>query len=175
MCASVQFSEEPGPWALSLSVQATALGSAESCVVLPAPAFGRAPPSAHVPASLGACSLQRSVERRPPAPRRPRRRLEHTVHLLPLSPPPPPPLPGLDGGPPTSAAQKKDTRRRRRRHLHDESPDLAASPGSRRRGPAPAVPAVEKLPSLPRPGPPGHSPLRSHSHSGLRAAPCSRN
>ncbi|KAM5232393.1 golgin subfamily A member 4 isoform 3-T3 [Hipposideros larvatus] len=91
----------------------------------------------------GACSLQRSVERRPPAPRRPRRRLGHTVHLLPLSPPPPPP-PGLDGGPPTSATQKKETRRRRRRHLQDESPDLPASPRSRRRGPAPRGPCCRE-------------------------------
>lgn len=62
-----------------------------------------------------ACSLPRSVGLPRRAPRRPRRRLWHTAHLLPLSPPPPPP--GLDGGPrPTSGTHKKETRRRRRRH-----------------------------------------------------------
>lgn len=173
-CASVESSHQRGRPALSLALRAMGLGPADPCAALRAPAFGSDGPSAHVPAGRGACSLPRPVALRRRAPRRPRRRLWHTAHLLPLSPPPPP-LPGLDGGPPTSATQKEETRRRRRRHLRDESPDLPASPRSRRRGPVPAVPAVEKLRSLPRPGLPGHSPLRSHSHSGPRAAPCSRN
>lgn len=45
------------------------------------------------------------------------------------------------------------------------------SPESRRPGPAPAVPGVEKPASLPRLGLPGHSPLRSHSHSGPPPTP----
>lgn len=136
--------------------------TAERGVRPPAAAFQSDAQSAHVPARPGAWPLRRSVELPRRAPRRPRRRLWPSVHLLPLSPPPPPP--GLDGGHrPTSGTQKKETRRRRRRHPQAEVPDPPASPRRGRRGPAPAVPGVEKPPSPPRPGLRGRSPLRSHT------------
>lgn len=159
----------PGPGALSAPLQATRVGrnlrwSSGSRVQ-----ERRSERACAGPRDV--CSLRRSVALPRRAPRRPRRRRGHTAHLLPLSPPPPP---RLDGGPrPTRVTQKRETRRRRRRPPQSDSPDPPASPRSRRRGPAPAVPAVETPPSPPRPGLPGHPSLRSHSHSGPRAAPCS--
>ena len=130
------------------------VGSAESRT------FRERPCSAHARAGLPACPLRRSVALPRRTPRRPRRRLVHPAHLLPLSPPPPP---GLDGGPrPTGGTQKRETRRRRRRHPQDECLDRPASPRRRRRGPAPAVCGVEKPPPPPRPGLSEHSPPRSH-------------
>lgn len=154
MCVSVEL-RPPHAWAPRASLRAVSVGSAESRT------FRERPCSAHAPAGLPACPLRRSVALPRRAPRRPRRRLVHTAHLLPLSPPPPPP--GLDGGPrPTGGTQKRETRRRRRRHPQDECLDRPASPRRRRRGPAPAVCGVEKPPPPPRPGLSEHSPHRSH-------------
>lgn len=143
-CAPGERSPGAGPRAPSPSLQRQRVRGRRACT--------RAPPAERARAGRAwRCPLRRSVARRPPAPRRPRRRLAHPAHLLPWSPPPP----GLDGGPPPSATQKTETRRRR--HLSGASPGLPARPRSRRRGPAPALSAVG-TPPPPRPGLPGHGP-----------------